>query len=184
MVNLLSFSRWVIYSCVTLLWFTAGLTAGETLTQVPSPGEGGFKTPDGFQVERLFTVPKEKLGSWVAIGFDNKGRLIASDQGKEGLCRITPPPVGSNEPTKVERLDLRITSAQGILYAFDSLYLSVNGGPGSGLYRARDTNGDDQYDEKTILAQVGIHITFLFSAMAIAAADRIMPSLAGKDAHV
>ena len=40
------------------------------------------------------------------------------------------------------------------------------------------------YDEKTILAQVGIHITFLFSAMAIAAADRIMPSLAGKDAHV
>jgi uncharacterized protein (TIGR00645 family) len=41
------------------------------------------------------------------------------------------------------------------------------------------------YDEKTILAQVGIHITFLFSAMAIAAADRIMPSLAPKDgAHV
>jgi uncharacterized protein (TIGR00645 family) len=37
------------------------------------------------------------------------------------------------------------------------------------------------YDEKTILAQVGIHITFLFSAMAIAAADRIMPSLASKD---
>ncbi len=37
------------------------------------------------------------------------------------------------------------------------------------------------YDEKTILAQVGIHITFLFSAMAIAAADRIMPSLAAKN---
>ncbi len=41
------------------------------------------------------------------------------------------------------------------------------------------------YDEKTILAQVGIHITFLLSAMAIAAADRIMPPLAAKDgAHV
>eukprot|EP00913_Durusdinium_trenchii_P023286 g21864.t1 len=36
---------------------------------------------------------------------------------------------------------------KGMLYAFDSLYLSVNGGPGSGLYRARDTNGDDQFDE-------------------------------------
>ena len=32
------------------------------------------------------------------------------------------------------------------------------------------------YDEKTIVAQVGIHITFLLSAIAIAAADRVMPS--------
>ena len=31
------------------------------------------------------------------------------------------------------------------------------------------------YDEKTIVAQTGIHITFLLSAMAIAASDRIMP---------
>lgn len=39
------------------------------------------------------------------------------------------------------------------------------------------------YDEKTILAQVGIHITFLLSAMAIAASDRIMPSVRGKHAE-
>jgi uncharacterized protein (TIGR00645 family) len=32
------------------------------------------------------------------------------------------------------------------------------------------------YDEKTIYAQVGIHITFLLSAIAIAAADRVMPA--------
>jgi uncharacterized protein (TIGR00645 family) len=31
------------------------------------------------------------------------------------------------------------------------------------------------YDEKTIIAQTGIHITFLVSALAIAASDRIMP---------
>jgi uncharacterized protein (TIGR00645 family) len=37
------------------------------------------------------------------------------------------------------------------------------------------------YDEKTILAQVGIHLTFLFSAVAIAATDRIIPSLAAKN---
>ncbi|MFZ0854933.1 MAG: YqhA family protein [Hyphomicrobiaceae bacterium] len=30
------------------------------------------------------------------------------------------------------------------------------------------------YDQKTILAQVGIHITFLLSALAIAASDRVM----------
>jgi len=33
------------------------------------------------------------------------------------------------------------------------------------------------YDEKTIIAQVGIHVTFLLSAIAIAAADRVMPAL-------
>jgi uncharacterized protein (TIGR00645 family) len=35
------------------------------------------------------------------------------------------------------------------------------------------------YDEKTIYAQVGIHLTFLVSALAIAAADRITPPVGG-----
>lgn len=108
---------------------------------------GLFQVLPGFQVELLYTVPKGQSGSWVSITFDNKGRLIASDQGGKGLCRITPPPIGSDKPTQVEPLNVKITSAQGMLYAFDSLYLSVNGGPGSGLYRARDTNGDDQFDK-------------------------------------
>jgi uncharacterized protein (TIGR00645 family) len=38
------------------------------------------------------------------------------------------------------------------------------------------------YDDKTIIAQVGIHLTFLVSALAIAAADRIMPG-AGTPVH-
>ncbi len=111
-----------------------------------------FQVLPGFQVELLYTVPAPTQGSWVSIAFDEKGRLIASDQGDKGLYRITPPRLGSDEPTKVEKLDVKITAAQGILAAFGSLYLSVNGGPGSGLYRVRDTNGDDQYDEVTKLA--------------------------------
>jgi uncharacterized protein (TIGR00645 family) len=39
------------------------------------------------------------------------------------------------------------------------------------------------YDEKTILAQTGIHITFLLSALAIAGADRLMPAVHGKGGH-
>ena len=107
---------------------------------------GVFELPAGFQVEELYTVPKQTQGSWVSITTDNKGRLIASDQGGKGLYRITPPKIGTDETTKVEKLDLKITSAQGMLYAFGSLYVSVNGGPGSGLYRATDTNNDDQFD--------------------------------------
>lgn len=111
-----------------------------------------FNLLPGFQVERLFTVPKETLGSWVNITTDHKGRLIVSDQGDKGLCRITPAPIGSQEPTRVERLDVKIgdrqiSGAQGLLYAFDSLYVVCNGGPGSGLYRCQDTDGDDQYDK-------------------------------------
>lgn len=113
-----------------------------------------FELLPGFQVEQIFTVPRETLGSWVALTVDHKGRLIASDQGDKGLCRITPAPVGSDQPTKVERLDVKITGAHGLLYAFDSLYLSVNGGPGSGLYRARDTDGDDQFDRVDKLAEL------------------------------
>ena len=106
-----------------------------------------FQLLDGFQVEEMYTVPKNEQGSWVAITFDDKGRLIASDQGNKGLYRITLPKIGSDAATRVERLNVKMTSAHGLLYAFDSLYVSVNGGPGSGFYRLRDTNGDDQFDE-------------------------------------
>jgi uncharacterized protein (TIGR00645 family) len=40
------------------------------------------------------------------------------------------------------------------------------------------------YDEKTLIAQTGIHITFLLSAMAIAASDRIMPQPGRSHARV
>jgi uncharacterized protein (TIGR00645 family) len=39
------------------------------------------------------------------------------------------------------------------------------------------------YDEKTILAQTGIHITFLLSAMAIGASDRLMPQVGSHAKH-
>jgi putative heme-binding domain-containing protein len=128
---------------------------GDVITspgQSNDPTRGMFRTLDGFQVERLYTVPKDVEGSWVAMSFDGKGRVIASDQGEKGLYRITPAPIGSMETSKVEKIPAPITSAQGLLWAFDSLYCSVNGGPGSGLYRVRDTNGDDQLDEVTKLA--------------------------------
>ncbi len=121
---------------------------------LPGAPRDVFQVLPGFQVELLYSVPKDEQGSWVSLTTDDKGRLIASDQGNKGLYRITPPAIGSNEPTRVEHLDVKISAAQGMLVAFGSLYVSVNGGPGSGLYRARDTNGDDQYDEVTKLKSI------------------------------
>jgi len=94
-----------------------------------------FNLPPGFQVERLFTVPKDKLGSWVSITTDPQGRLLVSDQQDKGLCRVTPAPLGGKGETIVEKLPVKITSAQGMLHVGDALYLSINGGPGSGIYR-------------------------------------------------
>ncbi len=122
-------------------WGNVFLNSGST-----GEGRDDFHVPMGFQVERLFTVPKDELGSWVCLTKDDKGRLIVSDQGGLGLCRITPPAIGGKEPTKVEHLDVKISSAQGMVWAFGSLYVVVNGGS-NGLYRVRDTNGDDQLDE-------------------------------------
>ena len=101
-----------------------------------------FNVLPGFQVELLYTVPKDKQGSWVCVTTDPKGRIIASDQEGKGLYRITPPPIGgsgeASRETKVEALPVKMTACQGMLYAFGSLYCSVNGGPGSGLYRVPD----------------------------------------------
>ncbi|MFC1757213.1 c-type cytochrome [Planctomycetota bacterium] len=105
-----------------------------------------FQVPEGFQVELLYKVPKPTQGSWVNLTLDSQGRLIASDQGDKGLYRITPAAIGSNEETKVEKINVNMTSVQGFLFAFDSLYVSVNGGPGSGLYRLRDTTNDGELD--------------------------------------
>ena len=105
-----------------------------------------FQVPEGFQVELLYNVPKETQGSWVNLTVDSKGRLIASDQGNKGLYRITPAAIGTDDETTVEKLAVNMTSVQGFLFAFDSLYVSVNGGPGSGFYRLRDTSEDGELD--------------------------------------
>ncbi len=107
-----------------------------------------IKAPKGFRVDLLYSVPKESQGSWVNMAVDPKGRLIVSDQyGK--LYRVTPPPAGGPADTiKVEPIDVAIGEAHGLLWAFDSLYVVVNRGRryASGLYRVRDTDGDDRLD--------------------------------------
>ncbi len=120
-------------------------------TAIVQPGSkvpaNTFVTLPGFKVEKLFSVPKDKLGSWVNICADDKGRLIASDQDKKGLVRITPPKIGSDEETKVEKIPANITAAQGLLWHKDALYVVCNGGPGSGLYRVTSSKNDDVLDK-------------------------------------
>jgi putative heme-binding domain-containing protein len=108
-----------------------------------------LKVARGFRVELLYSVPRETQGSWVNLCVDPQGRLIASDQ-YGGLYRITPPAIGSADAQiKVEPVPAPIGEAQGLVWAFDSLYVVVNSGGGkdkNGVHRVRDTNGDDLLD--------------------------------------
>ena len=117
----------------------SGATPAEKLT-----------VPPGFRVELLYSPPRETEGSWVSLCVDAKGRFYASGQYDEGLWRITPPPLGAiGAATKVEKLPAALSSAQGLCWAFDSLYALVtqNAKTPSGLYRVRDSDGDDLPDQ-------------------------------------
>src|SRR5947209_3404771 len=119
-----------------------------------------LKVTKGFRAELLYSVPKELQGSWVNLCVDPKGRLIVSDQNGP-LYRITPPPLANGvarageriateaADTKVEKLDLPLGGAHGLLWAFDSLYVMINEGvniggvrPKHGLHRVRSKDGE------------------------------------------
>ncbi|HEV3166427.1 MAG TPA: c-type cytochrome [Isosphaeraceae bacterium] len=126
----------------------ASLAAAARMREPTATAPETLKVPKGFRVELLYTVPKETQGSWVNLTADPKGRLIVSDQyGK--LYRVTPPPIGGQASAiQIEPIDVQIGEAQGLTWAFDSLYVVVNRGAKypSGLYRVRDTDGDDRLD--------------------------------------
>jgi putative heme-binding domain-containing protein len=124
-------------------------------TPTATPAEA-LKIHKDFRAELLYSVPKNMQGSWVNMCVDPKGRLIVSDQ-YGPLYRIIPPPLGASATeTKVEKLDLPLGEAHGLLYAFDSLYVMVNEGQKfrRGLYRARSRDGGETYEKPELLKEI------------------------------
>ncbi|MFO0804816.1 MAG: c-type cytochrome [Gemmataceae bacterium] len=115
----------------------------------PATDPAAMKVAKGFKVELLYSVPKNEQGSWVSMCADAKGRLIVSDQ-YGSLYRVTPGP-GAKD-TSIEKINAKIGMAQGLLWAFDSLYVVVNG-PGSGLYRVTSSKNDDNLDTVQLLRE-------------------------------
>jgi putative heme-binding domain-containing protein len=125
----------------------------KSLSSAAATAAGNVKVAKDFKLELLYLVPRETQGSWVALCVDPKGRLIVADQyGK--LYRLTPPPVGQSGPIQPEPIELDIGAAHGLLYAFDSLYVMVTERTPRGLYRVRDTDGDDRFDEVQLLRNI------------------------------
>ena len=138
------------------------------------PKISNLKLPTGFHADHLYSPGVNNQGSWVAMTFDNKGRMITCDQ-YGNLYRLTIPAIGSDTsqskikvdsielhiPGDTSRFDRRIGYAHGLLYAFNSLYVMVNDEDEdstttrhSGLYRLQDMDGDDQYDKITLIKRL------------------------------
>lgn len=107
-----------------------------------------ISVPPGFAIERVYSIPKDQ-GSWVAMAIDPKGRIYACDQGEQGLYRVTMEP---SKPPQVEKVSVEnladLSSAQGLVWAFDSLWFHRNGG---NLVRITDTDGDDMLDHAEVI---------------------------------
>ncbi len=114
--------------------------------------------PEGFQSEVLYHPMQTDSSSWVSLAVDGKDGLFASDQ-HGTLYHIKPAPIGENlENTEVTALDLELGHAQGLLWAFNSLYVVVNSeegvaGHSSGLYRVTDSDGDSELDSVHTLVE-------------------------------
>ena len=115
-----------------------------------------IKTLKDFRVELLYSVPGADQGSWVNLCVDNKQRILVSDQ-YGGLYRFSPPPLGQPldpQEIAVQKVPADIRAVNGMLWAFDALYVGVNDYENkipSGFYRITDSDGDDQLDKVELL---------------------------------
>ncbi|MBI1375743.1 MAG: c-type cytochrome [Phycisphaera sp.] len=107
---------------------------------------GTLSVAEGFKVEQIYSVPKGTQGSWVSLTAGPKGELYASDQGGAGIYKIVPPALGSEDEATVTKVNVNVSNAHGMVWAFDSLYINRNG-DGGGVWRITDSNGDGELDK-------------------------------------
>lgn len=124
-------------------WGVPGQNGGNRSSKSSPLDVEDIFTKPGFVVERIYTAKKEE-GSWVSMTTDPQGRLYVCDQAKAGLYRLTLRPGKEPLMEKVSVGSLAsLSSAQGLEWAFDSLWFHTNGGH---LVRVSDSDGDDMLD--------------------------------------
>jgi hypothetical protein len=117
----LTFKSLSILLCVGIL-FSCGKKAEESKPLHPKVAK--LKLPDGFVAEHIYSPGEHEQGSWVGMTFDDKGRLIATDQ-YGAIYRLEIPAIGSDSlAPKVEKMKfgtgpdekIGMGFCQGVLY--------------------------------------------------------------------
>jgi len=104
--------------------------------------------PPGFKAE-LIRSAQPGEDSWVAMAFDEQGRLTLAKE-KKGLLRLT---LSGSGDQKVEVIDDELLECRGLLYAHGSLFANANNT--KALFRLTDTNGDGTFDQRKELMRTG-----------------------------
>ena len=108
-----------------------------------------LQTLDGFKADKIYNVDKATEGSWVAMCFDDKGNLFVSDQ-YGALYRIT---LKDGKVASKQKLKA-IGYAQGLCWAYDSLYVVSSRKEKAGIHRLTDTNGDGEFDKDEFILPI------------------------------
>lgn len=113
-----------------------------------------YNIPDGFELEDLFSPSEAGFGSWVSIT-EGPGRQFFTCDQHGDIYTFKMSEIGQNlEVSDVDSIDLNIGYAQGLLWAFNSLYVTLvkefdeenPDDPSSGVYRLKDLNNDGELD--------------------------------------
>lgn len=110
--------------------------------------QAAFWTAPGFVISLVRQAQPDE-GSWISMAFDPRGRLTISREDK-GLLRMTLDEQRSSIE-RVETINSDLQECRGLLYAYDALYANANNS--KGMYRLRDTDGDDKLDEVRLVRE-------------------------------
>ena len=118
--------------------------------------EAALDTLPGFKVEHILKADRVKNGSWICMAKDPKGRLLLGGQSGQPITRVTLG--GDGKVAKEEVLRIPVSETMGMLYVGNVLYLNGRGkndkGTGVfGLFRCKDTKGDDSFDDVEYLRE-------------------------------
>ncbi len=113
--------------------------------QLASDPAAILETLPGFKIEHVLQADRAKNGSWICMTRDPKGRLLLGAQRGQPITRVT---LKNGKVVKEELLHIPVSETMGMLFVGNVLYLNGSGSDGAfGLYRCRDTKGDDSYDD-------------------------------------
>lgn len=120
------------------------LVGGPTAAAKDATPVSSIVVQEGFEVELLRSA-QEGEDSWISMTFDDRGRILLGLDSK-GVARVE---IGKDGETTFEKVEDSFQHCRGVLYAHDSLYVSATND--GGLYRLRDTTGDDKFDDVQLL---------------------------------
>ncbi len=110
-----------------------------------------LETLPGFSIEHVLKADRIKNGSWICMTKDPQGRLLLGGQRGQPITRVT---LHDGKVVKEELLHIPVSETMGMLYVGNVLYLNGAGHDGRfGLYRCRDTKGDESYDDVELLRE-------------------------------